>query len=349
MKTLACAIALLALSALSADDPNDLVELKCSDSNPNHTWLIVPSMLSTVFGQQTVTTGWQHGGESYRAARTRTGIFVVPTAAPRHWLLRQHGGPDIHVRFEEGAFADPTVDACMVDTLGAAVSGIPAVVGRSLPANTHIVAERVNEVGTWTAAHYPDSGEYRVSVHPEHLNYGCIDSNGNECCRPGEPYGTRGLRGYHGFTSHFEEVLIHEFAHVIDLRFNVTHGEEHGDWWREVQETGREHSGSFVSSHASTNRMENFAETFTAWLAYHSGRLAPWHDPDSDDHYKHIRAKMCREMKWWDGQFARAAASPNGALWLRSTDWYSPSWKLGSGNSGPTAIADSFPVGTKSN
>lgn len=307
----------------------------CGDDNPRHTWLIVPSILETTFGQTDIATGWQHGGERYRRDMVLTGIHLVPTPSPRHWLLRQHGGPDIHLRFEEGAFADPTVDACMANTLETAVAGIPAVVTRSLPTNTHIVAEKVNDVGTWTATRL-EHGEYRVSVHPDHLNYGCIGRGGVECCRPGQAY------AYTGYVSHFEEILIHEFAHVIDLHFSITHGELHGDWWKAVQTTGRTHpTHSFVSVHAAKNVYENFAETMTAWLAYRSGRMEySIDDPDNTAYRDHMNAKMCREMEWWDDQMMKAAASPNGTLQPNAVDWHSPSWTPEEASS--RVLSDSF-------
>lgn len=79
----------------------------------------------------------------------------------------------------------------------------------------------------------------------------------------------------------FSFLLMHELAHAMDHHYGVT-GDQYleggsdpvADWW-EARQYGRADGPQFVSEYASTNVLENFAETFVAWAALRSGRLNP--------------------------------------------------------------------------
>ena len=59
----------------------------------------------------------------------------------------------------------------------------------------------------------------------------------------------------------FEEQLLHEWAHLLDHYFGWLRASE---WAKAVERDG----GAFVTEYAKTNEVEDFAESFVAWVVY---------------------------------------------------------------------------------
>ena len=126
----------------------------------------------------------------------------------------------------------------------------------------------------------------------------------------------------------FEELLLHEFAHLIDDFYRVTSGQYwlirdgFGRWvqspvarWWEFRQLERSERQEFVSGYAAINVKENFAETFTAWAILRSGRMNPYtFVGNACTLGEHIRTKMPQELDWWERQGTRALFSVDGSL-----------------------------------
>lgn len=103
----------------------------------------------------------------------------------------------------------------------------------------------------------------------------------------------------------FEELLLHEIAHVFDR----IHGISARPGWRAAVRA----DGQKVTRYAASNSKEDFAESFTAWAAVRADstrknpRLLP-------EHYRQVESTMRHRMDWLDGQLLDAAISPSGRL-----------------------------------
>jgi len=296
---------------------------ECDHPDTRNWYESIPYAMPFAFGSASVRDLRGRGATAFdrtwiprfMSARALRPVQLASHTEHGTWLIVQRGAPSITVRVEAGAYDGLAATACALEVLRDALAGVPALVVKSLPSDTVIALERVHEVGRWGAS--KDVRGHVVSTHPASIFGRSLGY---------EPFSPETCPRLVGALSNLEEILIHEFAHIIDYRFGLTLSGrgEHNDWWADVQTKGRPRSSggpfdpyrkSFVSYHAAENRHENLAETFTAWLAYRTGKL------DADYHGRTeyadvVLSRMCRELAWWDAHALRAAASSDGALWF---------------------------------
>ena len=224
--------------------------------------------------------------------------------------------------------------ALLAHLVGESVAVLPQVALASLPPAVHLVlldnlystgisGEEVAMTSSYPE-HYASDDRYAVLLNVAN-GWGVPIEGGHFF--DSDPYG--GL-DYHREVR-FEELLLHEFAHLIDDFYRITMGVYWVDdggttndgwrpnpvarWW-EFRQLERENTQEFVTNYAATNVQENFAETFVAWAALRSGRLNPYRyiGNESCTVPDHINSKMPLELEWWDRQGTSALFSVDGAL-----------------------------------
>ena len=230
--------------------------------------------------------------------------------------------PVIRIEFLPGAYeewAEPEV----VKAMRYALDRIPNLVLYSLPPRVTLKLAGEDSlggaaalaVGTSESAWSPFDPEFAVLMEPRVV----VDFVGSDSL-------VKDRR--------LEEVLIHEFAHILDFHHDVTSGDAYGDWWQ-ARHDERAGWWEFVTRHAERNVRENFAETLLAWTALHSGRLdyrlhrvrrkhmdgteeaiPAWYG-EACTTQDYIPFKAPLEMEWWSARAREAALSASGRLFTR--------------------------------
>ncbi len=230
---------------------------------------------------------------------TERAVQARATPDPNTLVLTQADAPGILVRYVHGAYADMAERQCMTRYLATAIASIPLIVVRALPVG--VVVNVDGSLGRGEAfARKTSEGGYEIDLEPFWFS----------TCQQ------RDWRDRQ--TTPLEEVLIHEFAHVLDWKFGVTRhlggGKHHGRFWTKVHTQGKPDETAFVTCYASKDEGEHFAESLGVWLAYRSGAIGGSANPARIQEDMYVWSKMCRELRWWDRQAVKAAASVHGAF-----------------------------------
>ena len=222
----------------------------------------------------------------------------------------------------------------LVQLIAESVAVLPQAVLASLPERVYLVlfdniynpnGEELSAAAAYPV-HHGFGVRYTVMLNVNR-GWGVPLQDGYFFDREGGTY--EGLDYHRNFR--FEELLLHEFAHLIDDLYQITNGvywvndagTDRDGWrpnpvarWWEFRQLERESPPEFVSDYAATNVSENFAETFVAWAVLRSGRLNPYRriGLDGCTVSEHIRTKMPLELDWWDRQGRRALFSTDGSL-----------------------------------
>lgn len=237
-------------------------------------------------------------------------------AAVREW--RWDGGnglsglrPTIIIQLQEHEKAD-SLGLKRVEMLDGELRRIPAIILYSLPSEMRILiwfGDDPEAYASLTVSKSPDN--WRFDTH-----YAVV-LNGHD-----DRYSEEGSQR-HGY----EELLIHEFAHVIDFHWGVT-DILHRDFWESQQEKRGGDLTRFVSKKAGTEVRENFAETLKFWAVYYAGLtydtrqgthvVSPPHR--LVEHYYDCTPKEFRdqtaleETEWWQWEAIKASDGFSGRL-----------------------------------
>ena len=199
------------------------------------------------------------------------------------WSMEMFGIPNsIEILIWPGHYED---ERKIAELVAASIAILPPAVLRSLPVNTLVALD----VGSGSGAIYWDLPVERAhavefSAAFAHESDDTLDWS-------------------------FEELLLHEFGHVLDVGlYNITSD----PGWIAATELDGETN---VTEYANTNSKEAFAETFAAWLAYKRDQTRP---PSSrrltTAHRTHILSTISNRGAWLDSLVLEAAYSPNARL-----------------------------------
>ena len=231
---------------------------------------------------------------------TERAVQARATPNPNVLVLAQADAPDIVLKYVNGAYADLPERQCMTRKLTSAVAAVPLIVMRSLPHNVTVNID--GSLGQGEAFARKTANGYEVDLEPFWIPH----------CRHDDWRDRQ--------TTSLEEILVHEFAHLLDWRFGVTRhlggGEHHGEFWTRVHTEGRPNDTAFATCYMATDEGEHFAESLGVWLAYRAGRLGGGGSPARIQEDMYIQSKMCRELEWWDRQAIKAAANVHGGFEL---------------------------------
>ena len=109
----------------------------------------------------------------------------------------------------------------------------------------------------------------------------------------------------------FEELLLHEIAHVFDRLYGLRDLET---WQAAVERDG----GKYITEYAETGGAgEDFAESFAAWVAYRrEGSRGSDQRLLGGEHYDRVRTHMLNRLRWFDNEYMRIVR-PDGRLFER--------------------------------
>ena len=231
------------------------------------------------------------------------------------WTWRAGKVPEIKLAISTGDKSD-VWERAGIGALAVALARIPQVVLASLPEGVTIVALPLQD---WVTALAGDPNE-SYWADSKNATYQVQYAAGGAAVASDDALIALDYEDYWHFKAgQVEEVLIHEFGHLIDYHHDVT---DRSGWWRQrySDQSAQEAAGElrFVSTHAARNIREHFAESLKAWTALYAGnrRIAGWW---TDAHpgcsmRDHIRHKARKEMGYWNARGRNALFGVTGAV-----------------------------------
>ena len=203
-----------------------------------------------------------------------------------HGIYRMHvAGNAIEIDVSEELDADQAPRAA---AMAKGIAALPRVVLRSLPA-----------VEVSLTGHMDSQGHFSPRPAFQHQR---IDLFLNLVPRRFRDDGT----SYFRLAATYEEVLLHEVAHLLDTQGGYVSDSE--EWKGASRKDGNLH----LTAYAETNDREDFAETFTLWLAIRRDETRAVQQLEVDR--ASVKRKAHHRFAWLDRQLVRAIASVDGIL-----------------------------------
>ena len=206
----------------------------------------------------------------------------------RWWWMRMEGFPTVEIHIWNGHYQNPQWAAEMV---ARSVSVLPPVVLQALPKNTIVSLD----LGSGGGAIYWD--QPRERAHAIEFNASFAHENANTL-----DWG-------------FEELLLHELAHVFDS--GLYRIRDNPGWIEATERDGNRR----VTEYAGENAREALAETFAVWMAWRRDQARP--EPErrlTEEHRSQIMSTISNRGAWIDEQILAAASLPNRQL-FGPGDW----------------------------
>lgn len=239
------------------------------------------------------------------------------------WDSQYWKRPVIDIEFIEGVIPARN-RKFFLDMIVYALERVPNLILYSLPPRVHLKIVETSKAAAYTVppvngSWRPNKPQYAVFISADYLRGSWVRSGGKKWMR---------------VTATLDELLIHEFAHLLDFQWDITRlwrddlppsgdredtlPSEVRRYWRK-QYRDRLYETDFISEYASTERWEHFAETLVAWAAFHSGRLDWRLYNDSAINRRctskqYINSKARSEILWLDQAAKAAAVSASGRL-----------------------------------
>ena len=212
-------------------------------------------------------------------------------ALPAHtgrdrWEIQFHEANDVGVWVDKGLYVDNRKIATIIADV---ISTLPHVILYSLPPN--VTVNLTNDYGRWMVYYREDNDfAHWIEINPER---------------------------YITETSvkvYLEEQLLHEFIHVIDVGFQSVYLSPH---YVSERKADLAHTNNVVMTrYGVNNEIEDFAETFTVYLAMRRDQYRP--EPlrrlDPQLHYALIERTIPNRARWFDDRMVRASHNPRGRL-----------------------------------
>ena len=220
--------------------------------------------------------------QSVHARRDRRRAFNLREGRPHdrysRYILEIPLAPNIEMLVWNGHYSDGEQVARMMRD---AIATLPPVILRSLPENTLVSMDQGSSGGAiyWDL---PDERAHAIEFQAAfaHPAVNTMDWS-------------------------FEELLLHEIAHVFDR----IHGISARPSWRDAVRA----DGAQITRYAESNAKEDFAESFAAWAAVRAdaARERPRLTPE---HYQRVEFRMHHRAEWFDRQLLIASMSATGRL-----------------------------------